>query len=332
MLDWSLIEECLSRSRVNRAYGYSIMTITINYLPNVTPPFCDKLAITVKIPPEDRPDIVQALKEHHAHPSPRYGFNIRVPVNEKMIPHLAADTSGDTVLLIQAAPRDPTHSFLRFEWNPAKVDSVMIVQAIEHFLPHLWSYKNLLDKAIVNRFDATVDVIGCPIDQLLVYSKKKQWSRVYSKSGKTLYLGDDGSEAQFCIYDKAAEIKAKNLKKCQQLKETVPTKPITRIEARLNPKRRLKDLPNRPNPFADLVVIGYPPKSLASPLAQLTLRLARYEGLDSVIKSLPSPEREQIKALLKPYHAFWWKPDAIWAQLPALLAQLADPITHAKVA
>lgn len=303
------------------------MAVTFTYVkkPRVTPLFCDKLILTVDIPSNDQKLVAKALQEAGAHPSATYTYVLRIPLNEKSIPYLSADYSGDTVLRITADPKNPQHNFLRFELNPAKVDLVLLPLHVEHFLPPLMSYASLLDQATVTRFDATVDIQNCPLDSLLVYSQKKQWTEQRSKSGRTIYLGDNGSAVQFCIYDKAAEIKAKNKKKCSDLKDALPKSAITRIEARIKPKMKLKDLVHQRNPFADLVVAAYPPKALATPLAQQTLRLARHVGLDAALKGLPTAEREEVKALLKPFHHAWWAPQKVWAQLPLLLADLAHP-------
>ena len=87
------------------------------------------------------------------------------------------------------------------------------------------------------------------------------------------------------------------------------------------------------NPFTDLVVTAYPPDTaLKDDLSRQTLALARYEGMDAALKRLSVYGRKKVRAMLKPYHHSWWKPGAIWAQLPALLHDLAHPETDDQAA
>ncbi len=298
--------------------------VKIKYKPKIHPLFCDKISLTIQIPFEDHHFVVDALKGEHAYPSSSYRFNKTLNINKKNIASHYADSSGDTTLRIKADPLNPTLNFLRFEWNPEKADTEMLTLTVEHFLPPSMTFSKLMTQAIVTRLDLAVDV-NIRLDRLLVYSKRKSWSKVIAHSGRTLYLGTEESSCCLCIYDKAAEMKAKNKKKCTDLKEAIPTTAVTRIELRLKPKTSLFQLLEMANPFADLVVLAYPSEVLANPLASQTLRLARHEGMDAALKGLPTAERKKMRAILKPIEVAWWDPKAVWEQVPGVLATLANP-------
>ncbi len=298
--------------------------VKITYKPKLSPLFCDKMSLTMQIPFKDRPFIVDALKDEKAYPSSAYRLNKRLNVNKKGIDSHYADSSGDTTLLIKADPMNPTLNFLRFEWNPGKADTAMLTLTVEHFLPPSMTSSDLMSQATVTRLDLTVDV-NIRLDRLLVYSKTKTWSEVIAQSGRTLYLGTEESFGRWCVYDKAAEMKGKNKKKCAELKESIPTTPVTRIELRLKPKMPLSHVSALTNPFADLVIVAYPAEALANPLASQTLRLARHEGMDAALKGLPTAERKKMRAILKPIQVNWWDPQAVWEQVPGVLESLANP-------
>jgi len=300
----------------------------------VMPVIIDKIVITIDIPVQDRKMIIERMKDESAYRggSPRYNNLLTLPLSEVCLPYLNADKTGDTCLRIEADPRNPTYNFMRFEWNPAKVDVFQIVSAIEHFIPPLWKYEDILTKAKITRLDITIDLLNIRIDKLLFYSIQKLktavWNNSSSKGGRTLYLGGNRSQKCFCIYDKAALIQLKNAQKVPELKEDVSTEAITRIELVLRPNTTmtLLDIPKMKNPFLDLKVYGYPVgPSFEDDLFVQTIARARYEGISKALRALSLSNRKKYLVMMKAYEKGWWDPADIWKQMPNVVDSLIHP-------
>ena len=196
---------------------------------------------------------------------------------------------------------------------------------LNHVLPT--GYEHLITAGSVTRFDATVDVAHATIDEMLLYYPGVQYSTVITKSGKTTQLGTTDSPNEYVIYDKVAEIKAKNRKKVEALREPFPGHPVTRIEARLRPKARtsLADLHHVPNPFKKLVVAAYIGCEYRDDDWKNFLARCRYEGLQGALLAQSKRRRKLYLQRLKQQQADWWDADNVWAGLGRVLEQIADP-------
>ena len=200
-------------------------------------------------------------------------------------------------------------------------------------------YQRIMEYGDLTRIDLTVDINNAYIDNLLFYYPGISCSERYDKSGKleTLYLGKKACKKRWCIYDKIAEIKRKNIDKtiyCLHHKEKVPDHPITRIEYRINPKKKgihLDDLTTMKNPFKalKLAVYKFPELSKYDYIWHLFFDSCRHRGLQQALLILPKDIRKKFKdklnekKLLK--KLFWWKPDATWDQLPSLIEKFKNP-------
>ena len=298
----------------------------------------DKLAITVDIPTNERDGVINRMREHgaiHRKSGGRYQYLLTLSVNKESLQQSWVDKSGDTTLRIEADPRGAGHNFMRFAWNPSKACPIATVHTIEHFIPSLWQYHDVLMKARVNRIDLAIDVLNVGIDQIYFHSAKKSMTEMIfthssAKGGKTEYLGQHKSEKRFRIYDKAAQIKQKNKKKIVELKEEIPEQNITRIELELKPNKKtsLMMLLDIESPFTDLSVCSYPEDLSDDDLFEQILARARYEGLTKALKALSAINRKKYLAILESSRVCWWDPIKTWGQMPNVIDELMYPIEN----
>jgi hypothetical protein len=301
--------------------------MTVSFLPKIKVQLshllADKLAVTIDIPSEYRSYIVKQLKEAGAvyWKKSRYRLTYRSIETAKPVDHLSADQSGDTVLLLQADPKADKYNFLRIEYNPAKIDRVLLPLAVGDFLPYPLTFSGIMKGARVTRIDLAVDATGAGMDNLLVCSLHKRVSETINNGGKTLYLGRKDSQSCLRIYDKGHLISKKNSAKCQLLKEPQPLGPVTRIELVLQPKNMsFSDLLAIPNPFADIQVFHVPESfAMADPLFRQTLAVARLDNLQRALGNLPPKDRVRFLKRIEHCEANWWNSEAVWAQFPALV-------------
>ncbi|MCO4794289.1 MAG: hypothetical protein KC493_11280 [Bacteriovoracaceae bacterium] len=302
----------------------------------VTPVFIDKITLTIDIPLGYRDSVVSKMKSEGSYyrgATRRYRHLSVIPLNKKCLPHLYSDMSGESWLRIEAEPRDSYQNFMRFEWNPAKVDDILLPSVIEHFLPPNWTYKRLMINARITRIDITFDIVNLSIDELLFFSLRKSCSAVWNitkaKGGKTLYLGGERGNQKFSIYDKAQLIKKNNAKKAAELKESIPEQEITRVELIFKPDKgiKLQAIPSIANPFSDLKVYSSKvDEGELSDLTKQTLARARYEGLLKAIRALSKSNRTDVIKVLKSNLVDWWNADDIWAGMPLVISRLIEPV------
>jgi hypothetical protein len=137
-------------------------------------------------------------------------------------------------------------------------------------------------------------------------------------------LGSKGSAKQFVVYDKIAQIKAKNKMKAPWAQQPVPKFPMTRIELRLHPKGlRLTEEPSLPNPFAALSVSSWANLGWDSDLWRMFLMAAREVGTTLPLHAIKNRTvRAQFRQRLKLGNEGWWNPEVAWSRVPQLIADL----------
>src|ERR1022692_3857131 len=200
----------------------------------VSPLFCDKLAIVIQYKTSaERNHVRQGLKylKYNSHGHYAYdggkakyksGFYLYVELSEMV-----------SKLLIQADPKYYTDHFLRVDYNPAHADPGTVRWLLDQVLPGGWM--DIATHSTCTRFDATVDVTGVSVEELLVCYPQMSRSRVICKSGKTetYELGAYQGDKHVVIYEKCAEIKQWNAK--HAIKKAVPTCPVAALEIVLRP-------------------------------------------------------------------------------------------------
>ena len=260
-----------------------------------------------------------------------YSYKFHMPKNIDANTGYFDDETKDSRVLIQCGPKNSLWRFMRIEFNPSKIFMLELVALIEAIVPEE-SYTELMLKAFVNRMDLTVDVQNVLVDLLYFYCKNASLTNVLTKSGKTIKLGGDSSPSQFCLYNKVAEIIAKNGKKDKKLKDVVPPYDISRIELRLREKKmRLEDYMVCQNPFTRLSVWKFPKKAWSElSLNKLILKVAKYEGLQTALLLVKRSERRAFEKCAKPFLCEFWKPDDIWKELPNVIGGILDPSAYYK--
>jgi len=221
-------------------------------------------------------------------------------------------------MLVQASPKSYGDHFFRADFNPAHADPTTVRWLLENILPGGWY--DVATRGRCTRFDATVDVTGIDIMELLVCYSGKQLSRAFHKGGRleTLDMGAYAGDKHVVVYDKCAEVKHHNL--THKIKLPVPVGPVTRIEIAMRPSVPFDAFAKASNPFANLNIYSVPPMQSAQTLEfQLFVKVAQLGGLQSALLGLPESKRKQFKAKLDLSSQPWWDPEIIWATWSSLL-------------
>ncbi|MBF0098810.1 MAG: hypothetical protein HQM04_18185 [Magnetococcales bacterium] len=285
----------------------------------------------------DREILINRLKKDSAEgysyygPKGRYKIRASYPVDYNDDHTVMHDASDDHNLVIQCDPYKTNMNFFRIEVNPNKASMAEVKKILDELLPG--GYARLIDQGCITRFDATVDVQDVQIDELLFYHPQMTKTGHFLKSGlvETVYIGSQDSLKQFCIYDKAAEVRRKNqLKTMEHLKEPVPKKSVTRIEARISPKEKMtfENLLSFPNPFIKLRISAM--KVLSTQCEddfvwKLFIDSCRFRTMQAALLLLPKNERAKYQNRINEAgFVGWWQPDTIWKQLPRVVNKIRN--------
>jgi len=291
---------------------------------------CDRISMTLDIPISQQKVLMSEIEDipHYAGKG-NYNCSRAIPLNKKYLP-FGADKTGQSNLLLQCSPnnkyKENNMRFFRAEWNPSQVDGAEVEATINNLIPNLFG--TLLIEGMVTRIDLAVDVAQVECDDLLFHYPKSTITDVRSKTGRTEYIGGSKSPTSWCIYDKIAEIEAKNKKKAMALKKDIPKFQLTRFELRLKPvQRHILDLVNLNNPFAKLIVSAYTNFSSNKDVEwNLFLDSCRLRGAQAALfKIKGSSYFEEFKSRLDAGLVDWWKPGVIWSQLPEVIENIVSP-------
>ena len=280
----------------------------------IYPPAIDKLSICLAIDDnQDKEDIEKNL--WMILKSPGEGFfgakkTGGYQINLRM--HLPSTNASFTkhFILIQARPYNIHAPFMRFEWNPWKIG----VEGLGYFKAMLetmipYGYLQLRSDGKVTRLDIAVDILGTPIDELIIRAKR---SRAYS-----LYMGADGHiETVYLGKPKSAQTVAYDrVKKLQKEGQKAPAFPITRIECRLKPNIPLHQIAALKNPLRRVVVIDLSKADLPACAAHLVWfrDSCRTRGIKNALRVLPTKERKTYEKAINAATVHWWDPEVIWS-------------------
>ncbi len=294
-------------------------------LPKVGDLFIDYLTMTVEFPATDHAQIVAGFKEAE-----------KVGVGKKIYTRgyyhslkLSTDSPEEGKVIIQCSPMEPSYRFFRIEFNPAHTDLGNLKKDMDIILPG--GFANMLDSGILTRIDLTCDVTDLNINEIIPKYPKMSTKMNYTKNGliETTYLGAFGSDKQFVIYDKNAEIIKTNKKKYKWFKKEVPLYDLLRVECRLmNLNVTLKDMLALKNPFHGLRLPAYfQPKTVKGyePLWDFFLTSCRHESLKIALSRLNKQDKENYQKRLKDEGInHWWKPGSLWKRLPKAVNSLTD--------
>lgn len=319
-----------------------------NLKPKQGKAFVDKMSMTLQITEKEHQDIIKTAFEHYAHNqfckyasySPYYKKSFYICLSD----HPNYGVGNQKSLLIQFDPKDPTHNFIRFEWNPSKSQLSIIKAIIDSFL--VGGYERLINHGLVTRVDTAVDIHNVSINSLIFYYPKIQKSEIYRKQKgeevETIYLGDGTGVNQWAIYDKTKQWEQQNNKTSPYAlcdKVSHPNYPVTRLEHRYrpNPSSNLQDLENvAGNAFSNLLISYYfkllhHGNMFSSKLEEVTFKCfldsVRLRGLQSALKMLDATESTQKKfrSIVKSVKVEWFTPDIIKKELSALIKAIQHP-------
>jgi len=306
-------DECILKDKQSSRYSK----------PQVTRVFCDKLSMTLAIDNEAEKKyihekLVLINKNKYSYRISnnlyKYSYNIILEYGQ--------------YLTIQICPKNFDSSYLRICYNPNKTYPGEVQLFIDEIVPG--GFIRLITESRCTRCDATVDIIGMNINELIFFRPKVSKTNVFTKHGyiETCYLGDKYSNRQTCLYDKAAHHK---YKKNAFINEEKPRIPITRIEVRIKYKIPLLEIARLNNPFSDLY-IDYLDKNIFSGESTLFFQYfkdaCRYLGPHAVIEKLKKYDYEEYKLFLKKIKESdipWWKPDEMWDSWEEIFLNYLSP-------
>jgi hypothetical protein len=294
-------------------------------VPTPLPLICDGVAITFDAPKAMHEHIIRNVQDlERTARRGRYRYAGVVALNNQYLPRWA-DRTGQSDLLVQCEPIDPTYRFLRCEFNPAKINIREIAECV-----NLWQpanlYARMMTEGIVTRFDIALDVVNTSLDDLVPYPSGFRLTELKCLSGRTLYAG---TREGWCIYDKKRQIIERNARKSPALHDPVPEGPVARFEYRLKPKRVLKDVGvGINNPFAHLTVVSIQNLTQLedSDLWHVFSALARTSSVNHALAQIADEStKKRYRRLLRENAVGWWKPDIFWGQLGDVVDGLIDP-------
>lgn len=229
-------------------------------------------------------------------------------------------------ILIELNPKKSSTSFMRLEFNPAKLGlegMEFLRLRIESILCNNYPWQDIAAKGRVTRIDIAVDIIGtyADIDSLQAMEAPqatkaipgKKWG-FYASSGETetIYLGvkGKGKLAPIILYNKA-----------QQLTDTNSPPmygncPHIRVEVRKTPQCSITSLLSMKNPLLDVSIIDsfQPVTPPETPHAwRFFLDCCHLRGKEHALSLLPSEElREAYAKALKTAEHKLWRPEKLW--------------------
>ncbi|TLM67204.1 MAG: replication initiation factor domain-containing protein [Deltaproteobacteria bacterium] len=305
-------------------------------VPVVKALICDGLTMTIDVPVGKQQQIKKCIQELPGKaPKGNYHVSGSLPLNNQYLPS-GADKTGETDLILQCDPMDKYNKnnmrFLRAKWNPAKTDPLEVRAALCSVAP--WLFDELMFNGTVTQIDLTVDVEGVRCDDLYFHYPKSTITEVRTASGRTEYIGGEKSPIRWRLYDKKAQVKQKNKGKAKPLQESVPEQEVTRIELVKKPYCKLFELLAMPSPFVKLTIAAHNNLIVHNePCWGFFLDSCQLRGASSALQKISGSDLHgKFKARLLKGQAEWWNPENVWAQLPAVLAKIANipvPEDHA---
>lgn len=164
----------------------------------------------------------------------------------------SGEGAGETTIAIKFFPVKGTNgshrSGIAIDFTPSKLSKVDW-DTFRSMLDGIigGGAQGVLEKFTVNRLELVVDV-SVPMDELLCIAPGIETENLNYLVKGTRYLGQKGGKRTYCIYDKRKQIADKHAVDIGN--------DLTRVEVRLRYLgKRLEQLPQLKEPFADLVVL-----------------------------------------------------------------------------
>ncbi len=239
---------------------------------------------------------------------------------------LTDPNSGERIL-IQAKPKKPGGSFLRFDFNPAKlgVQGISFLKkSLAYAFPAIFDYSDLATTGKVTRLDVACDVVNCSISDLLVRRKGGGKSHAFfgiDDEIETIYLGIPKGQKNSAnyAYNKRQDLRDKGLPK------QFSGIPYTRIETRIkNPQCPVTSLTAlNKNPFDEFEV--FLPTLAKAPEQEhhwtFFTDSCWHRGIEAALEVLPDKMRKKYASALKQSTDGFWQPAKLWAAFPSALKE-----------
>lgn len=295
----------------------------------VLKPMLDKITLTYPVPSEQHQAIIDKLKSLAEVKGPYskliLGSGHKFGRGYKLSVALSVPPASKRVV-IQVAPKNPAHRFMRLEFNPHKLGAegmVFLKEQLGIILLNQHSWADIAASGRVTRMDVAVDIVNLPIDQMVIASDKQGKSHCYySATGmlETAYLEitKDNESAKTKLYNKGEHLEA------QKREQKYGDKPHTRIEVRIDgTKFPVAKLWKLKNPLAHLFVT-YPAPSVLPPEAPHHWRFfldgLRVRGREAALSLLPTDTlKGEYEVALDACAKIIWRPDTLWTYWPTVL-------------
>ena len=295
--------------------------------PLVSNAFCDRLAITLKVPEHDLSETIFRFRDlAAAMKSGPYTLR-RIPLGRKKLYDCnlkLLDEEGKQVALIQCGPKNKKANFSRIEFNPKEIGPEGIYQ-IKLILKGLFghSYSDYLAEGNFTRLDATLDIDKLRTDDVMMVSNRarnsSRWQRSYNLKGhetwatETVCVGSSESDYFATAYDKAVQL--------WQVKGECLADLRTRIEVRINPRGKdgrailVKDILQIKNPFAVISIAYYPAPDGNDPWFEFFVCASRHFGQEEALRKIKDRSKRSLyRFKLIENEPDWWKPEKLWAE------------------
>lgn len=290
--------------------------------PHVSDGFCDRLTITFGDPSLDTESFSLAIHDlsKKTADSP-YLVRTKLPKSAYAWSFWIKSSKGTKLALLQLNGKSANMRFARLDFNPAAIRANG-VGAVRQLIAMLFGndYRTLIESGRITRLDASLDVYGQHVSDLIAYTVYPQQNtrlmRNFSKDGEetwilgTQYIGSKNSGRRFSLYDKERQL--------FEVKGIRPTQAHTRIELKYRADRcgcsaDAKNVLNVANPLLPLKFAFFPCQQSIEPSLEFFLLGVREWGLNPALSKIADKNKRcSLRRVIGKQSISWWQPDRIW--------------------
>jgi len=301
--------------------------------PSVSKGFCDRLTITFGDRTLDTECFAMATHDlrRKTTDAPYLAIS-KVDKSPYMMNFSVKSSKGKKLALFQIKGKTAKMRFARLDFNPAAI-GLDGVREIRQLLAMLFGddYCNILGQGRITRLDASLDVIGQHVKDLIAYTTHPQqntlFMKVFPKNGAeswilgTLYFGAKKSGRRFMLYDKARQL--------FEVKGIYPSQSHTRIELKYLADKcgcsaEVKDVFSVRNPLSRLKLAYFPCQQNMDLSLELFLLGVREWGLNPALSKIGDKnKRSAMRRVISKQSSEWWQPERIWKEVLGHLESLS---------
>lgn len=228
-----------------------------------------------------------------------YKYNYRIHLN-------------GSVVHVSFSPYSQENNYLRISYNPNKLKGSQskLKKLLVSLLPEGFKCEDMH----MTRVDVAVDCPAIKPVHLLVKAKGYKVAHTYC-NGKgeigTNYLGSLKSKVQYCVYDKALQLKSMY---------GITISQIVRIEARIKNSNwnELEEC----DPFKSMEIFQAPAIEVKDYEWKFFLEYAKTYGIQTALRQIPKQNKKKYKEQLKHLTAEWWQPKLLLVAYQKQLNQM----------